>query len=400
MKFLKLSCLVGFLLLVFQFSAFGQDAATRLTLSAPANNNPTVNLKTPLTPRYLVLPARNINPATIRSQAASNLTIPLWANSVNSEGNTYVYQMVGKDPSIPLLQPSSSVKTSVIPIIFNFQPQNVTFDPTVVDPVCSPQGAPSALTLTSPIFVPHDYTVGGTDVGKDQYLDFFQRANFWQYTNPAGINPNYHVKLAKLAQGGVGITANNFSIFTGGTCPLGMIEINSWDAFLQQSLFPFLAANGYAVTPKNFPIFLFYNVVLYIGDPSNCCVIGYHSAFSNGGVFQTYAVADYEESGAFVPAIQDVAALSHEVGEWMNDPSGANPTPPWGHIGQVSGCQTNLEVGDPLTGTDVGVTLHTFAYHVQELAFFSWFYDQVPSLGVNGWYSSNGTFTSPAVPCT
>ena len=38
-------------------------------------------------------------------------------------------------------------------------------------------------------------------------------------------------------------------------------------------------------------------------------------------------------------------------------------------------------------------------YHPQELAFFSWFFDQVPSLGINGWYSSGGTFTSPAEPC-
>jgi hypothetical protein len=34
-----------------------------------------------------------------------------------------------------------------------------------------------------------------------------------------------------------------------------------------------------------------------------------------------------------------------------------------------------------------------------ELAFFSWFYHQRPSLGVNGWYSSNGTFTTPADKC-
>ena len=25
-------------------------------------------------------------------------------------------------------------------------------------------------------------------------------------------------------------------------------------------------------------------------------------------------------------------------------------------------------------------------YHLQETAFFSWFYNQVPSLGINGWY--------------
>ncbi len=34
-------------------------------------------------------------------------------------------------------------------------------------------------------------------------------------------------------------------------------------------------------------------------------------------------------------------------------------------------------------------------YELQELAFFSWFYS-APSLGVNGWFSDNGTFTNDA----
>jgi hypothetical protein len=41
-----------------------------------------------------------------------------------------------------------------------------------------------------------------------------------------------------------------------------------------------------------------------------------------------------------------------------------------------------------------------FTYHLQELAFFSWFYRQDPSTGVNGWYSDNGTFPSAQAACT
>jgi hypothetical protein len=40
-----------------------------------------------------------------------------------------------------------------------------------------------------------------------------------------------------------------------------------------------------------------------------------------------------------------------------------------------------------------------FTYHPQELAFSSWFYHQSPSLGVNGWYSDQGTFRAPAAAC-
>jgi hypothetical protein len=89
--------------------------------------------------------------------------------------------------------------------------------------------------------------------------------------------------------------------------------------------------------------------------------------------------------------------LAHEVGEWANDPLVANQTAPWGHTGQVGGCQANLEVGDPLTGTDVPpVTMpNGFTYHLQELAFFSWFFG-APSVGINGWFSNNGTFLTDA----
>ena len=60
---------------------------------------------------------------------------------------------------------------------------------------------------------------------------------------------------------------------------------------------------------------------------------------------------------------------------------------------------SNLEVGDPLSGSEAPriVMPNGFTYHLQELAFFSWFY-QARSLGVHGWFSDNGTFLSNAGP--
>jgi hypothetical protein len=43
------------------------------------------------------------------------------------------------------------------------------------------------------------------------------------------------------------------------------------------------------------------------------------------------------------------------------------------------------------------VSGHT--YHLQELAFASWFYHQTHSMGINGWYSDMGSFLTPAAPC-
>jgi hypothetical protein len=164
-------------------------------------------------------------------------------------------------------------------------------------------------------------------------------------------------------------------------------------------LFPQLRAT---LTPTSLPLFLFSNVVLYEGSPANCCVLGYHNAFSNRShhsAFQTYAIADFDTTGAF-PGAFDVATMSHEIAEWIDDPTGSNATPAWGHIGQVAGCQSNLEVGDPLSGTKFAITMaNQVTYHVQDLAFFSWFYHQTPSIGADGAYSLFGTFTSPAPFC-
>jgi hypothetical protein len=96
---------------------------------------------------------------------------------------------------------------------------------------------------------------------------------------------------------------------------------------------------------------------------------------------------------------KDISSLSHEIAEWMDDPFGTNRTRPWGHIGQVSGCQGNLEVGDPLSGTLQPTKLGGTTWHPQEMAFASWFYHQNPSPSVNGWYSSNGTFRTDANHC-
>jgi hypothetical protein len=54
-----------------------------------------------------------------------------------------------------------------------------------------------------------------------------------------------------------------------------------------------------------------------------------------------------------------------------------------------------------LTGTNFpNVTMpNGYAYHLQELAFFSWFYGP-PSIGAGHKFSDNGTFTSAQGACT
>jgi hypothetical protein len=240
--------------------------------------------------------------------------------------------------------------------------------------------------------------MGGTAVGTTQYADAFQRGNFW--TNVSITGDSYHTLLSPVTTlatvtvnvpSGSGTTNSVTSL--GGCGSLGVMDINWWDSFVQSTILPSLAAQG--ISPTTLPLFLLYNVVFTQGAPnlkgSSCCILGYHAAV--GLPAQTYIPFDFETTGLFTSSI---SPMSHEVAEWVDNPLGTNTTPAWGKIGQVTACQNDLEVGDPLSGTSFPpVTMpNGVSYAPQELAFFSWFFRQSPSLGVNGWYSDNGTFTS------
>ena len=141
------------------------------------------------------------------------------------------------------------------------------------------------------------------------------------------------------------------------------------------------------------PLFLTYNT--FFTTPSGCCVLGFHSVTSSN---QTYAVAAYSDPGIFNAPIEDIHALSHELGEWLDDPFVNNPTPGW-QAGQAKSCQKNLEVGDPVTGIAFSVTLNNVDYHPEDLVFLPWFARESPSTAVNGWYTFLNSFASPPSVC-
>jgi hypothetical protein len=326
-----------------------------------------------------------------------------WSSTVKVGVTTYPFTLVGKNVKKTQVTPTTTVTVPVIPLIIKIGAN--TFDPTTVKSGCETQTAQTRFK-NSPIFdSTTTFVMNGVNEGSTQYVDAFQRAEFDKYTNPAGLNPGYHVLLKYVAKPAITVTppAGDGATFGSGCGLLGEVEINWFDSYVQNTLFPQVDASDH-VTPAQFPLFLTRSTVWFDTVPSNCCILGYHGAFNNpdfGGQAQTYSPTDMELSGDFGAAIQDTSVAAHEVGEWMNDPWGNNPTPAWGHIGQQQGCQTNLEVGDPLTGTNFSpVTVNGFTYHLQELAFFSWFFHQSPSWGAGGKYSDNGTFTTFAANCT
>ena len=364
------------------------------------------------------------NPANVQATmglaaAGSSKTLPLWTFFTESSRDQFGYSgvMVGRDPfhgggsvSVPTYIVPVIIKTNTIGTginskgIISTKPGVTTFNPTIADKACltAPNDVPLTLFEQSPLLKSATFDFGGTVVGTTQYVDAFQRANFWEVDD----HDSYHVLLSPvktLKTVVINVPAKygtTLPTSLTGTCATeGIVDINWFDAYLDSTVIPALASQG--VNPSNFPIFLVHDVVWAspVTNLNDCCFIGYHGF--TGLPIQTYSPMDFDDNTGFFfnPEIRDSYIPAHEVGEWMNDPFDTNPTPPWGHTGQVGGCQGNLEVGDPLTGTP-GIPIagsNGFTYHLQELAFFSWFFG-APSVGIHHWYSNNATFLTDAGP--
>jgi hypothetical protein len=339
------------------------------------------------------------------------------------DGKSYSGVIVGPNPESPT---TVRVATRIVPLIIEVNSVaksistsgrittmagHYTASATAADTVCltAPNDVPVTLMKESPMFTATAFSFGGVSMGTTQYVDAFMRGEFFNASSEVPgrfhllLSPANEVQAVFINVPAADGVAINSSFFTGGCGTLTYININWFDAYVQSTVLPALAAHD-GVTPATLPYLELYNTVL--GDNthslSQCCILGYHNATGTAVTDQTYSIADFDSTLLFGPTVSDSVISSHELNEWANDPFGNNPTPAWGNIGQVVGCQNNLEVGDPLTGTAIPeITMpNGFTYHLQELAFFSWFYG-APSIGVNGWYSDNDTFTTDAgAPCT
>jgi hypothetical protein len=267
-----------------------------------------------------------------------------------------------------------------------------------------------------------NYTFNGTNLGNVTYPDAFQRAAFYPQVSAGSSAWHLAFNVTVAAKQTISVPNNGVlgATFTPNSpCTtnlitddnpnrLGVVDINYIDPLLNA-----IIAN-LGITRSQFPLFLIYGVVMSdgtAGNTNNCCILGYHngSQISNStDPEQTYGIAEYDQNILFGAGTKDISVMSHEVMEWVNDPSTYNLVPPWGNIGQVGGCQDNLETGDPLSGTLMPAVLmpNGVTYHTQEQAFFGWFLAAPPAsagfsagAGAGNKYSSNGTFSGFAKAC-
>ncbi|HEV3305567.1 MAG TPA: hypothetical protein VGZ91_03930 [Candidatus Sulfotelmatobacter sp.] len=331
------------------------------------------------------------HPRPVYDQSAVPATpLTTWNGSYTYSGTTTKFVMVGTDPSSSNL--STTVPVYIIPMKLTFTQgtQKKLFDPAHKLPSGN---SVTTQTLLSPIFQSSvDYVQGGTDLGTTQYEDAFQRGNFW---TDVMTNTDYHVLLGKptvLPELAVSVPTNEGAIGKSSYGPPETLGIVSFNWFTEQA--PTWIGKYKQITPNSLAIFITYNV--YLSETTNfggCCIGGFHDAYGSASSPQSYAQFSFMDQSSTVSVFSsDVSALSHELGEWMDDPYVDNVlTVPPACRGGI------LEVGDPLEGTtDYGDFIYTisgYSYHIQDLVFLKYF-GQTPSTSVNDWWSlQNYPFT-------
>jgi hypothetical protein len=353
---------------------------------------------------------RNLGMSPAFAPAGAGTTVPYWTTSITSplDHKTYTVSMVGSSPYDP--HPSNT-NVTYVPATVRIHLDGFVLDPTAPSS-CDVQ-SPARRFFNSPIFRPVSTIISnGVNVsnvpGGVQLLSAFQRANFWNAVHDTSYGVTLiPSRLDTIVVDWYPTDPQDYIAGVHDNCghviPLAVVNINEFNDEL-------LAIAAAYAKPSQVPITLANDVAIYVGNnTNNCCVLGYHNAVPVPGGTQLYAVgAYYDTTHVFGPGFADTTVWSHELGELIDDPfvqsipgvpggTSNDLTPPWGHTGQVSGCQNNLEVGDPLSPGEIGnfpnygvAGVGGFIYHYQDLAFHDWFYRTAStSTGGSGSFKDN-----------
>lgn len=331
--------------------------------------------------------------AAITVGATSSISsIPHWTGSFKTAGVTYAFTMAG---AAPAGQVTTRIGTSLVAVSLFFDEYVDSSGHNIVLNV----SADKQLAATSPNFESASYGTGFT-----QFADAVQRAEFHK-ANSGGA---WHTLLAAprtLTPVTIEVPPGTAQLFvTSSGKTFAEIDAN----FFLSQLNTIAQLEGLKVSEV--PIVLAPNVLLYEnGNTSDCCILGFHTAYMTKSVsgvnyVQTFVYATWLDPGIFQdPDVQDTIALSHELSELINDPFVNNTAPKW-QFPDKSGCQANLETGDPihaLSHPAFEVVLHGFTYHPQTEALLQWFARTSPSDAYQGAYSYPDTteLTSASTPC-
>jgi hypothetical protein len=319
--------------------------------------------------------------ALVCFEGAACAQLQTWNGSFYSTytDQNYPFAMVGTDPS--QTNQTTTITAYILPISVTIPLTNgnVTFDPqSIVQKVL----ASPVLCNPNPNDIPPctiDFATYGTDLGTTQYVDAFQRGNFW---SDVQTNTAYHVVISPvlLQEQYVTVTSGSPFVLTSTISPgeqLGAVNRNWILGYIQQTVQSLY--NSGQIHPGGLVIPVTHDVCIYIS--TICQAWGHHDVVQIFGQQQlTYAWSSYGDvnpegfSGSLVG--HDVDVLSHEVAEWVDDP----------FVNNLAPCGGNLEVGDPLVQgqpEDEMYDVNGFTYHLQNLVWLPYF-GESPTTSVGG----------------
>jgi hypothetical protein len=347
----------------------------------------------------------------VRNGISGIQSIPNWSDHFNVKGldnngnvqNQWLTNIVGNPPQ---LGGTTTIDAPVIPVSVE-----------LLDSSGNPLAYSDATQfesnfLNSPDFNNATYSSSSTPT---QFSDAIQRAEYYK-TAKASWHTDLNAipttgLVAQIPYGSWEAALNG----DGTCCRFVLVDYNTFNNVFGNVVNE--AVNDGLITTADISTFMFPNTYLYLGDPSQCCVLGYHTYFFNdlpNGIEQRWVLnySSFISPGLFGGGFQDVTAVSHEIAETFNDPfvvsDGVHNLTPW-WLSPNGNCQNDLETGDVIEGLSNAVypiTMNGYTYHPQNEALTQWFETGQASNAIGGAYSYPDTtvLTSPStyqnVNCT
>ncbi|HEX9254661.1 MAG TPA: hypothetical protein VF938_03920 [Candidatus Angelobacter sp.] len=319
-------------------------------------------------------------------------SVPSFSGSFAWQGTNYPYTIVGGKPQAG---GTTEVPVQLIPISLLFEEYaDESGSPLILGPA---QVIPRV--LSSPNFSDAQYATGVTT----QFADAVQRAQF-----NAVAAKDWHTLLSKpevLKPLTIDVPRGLAKVYrnrsTGVT--YAIIDTNFFISHLNTIL------QLENLRPDTLAIALTSNIFLAPqSDIKKCCVLGFHTSFDMGELaqvkfVQTFIWASWVDQGILGTSLADVTPMSHEISEWINNPFGGNIVPAW-QAPNGSGCQNNLETGDPLAlmpNAGYPVVIDGFTYHPQNQVMMQWFQRGAASDAYEGAFSfpDQSLMTAPSQAC-
>jgi chitinase len=332
------------------------------------------------------------NDARVAMREGRIFSVPHFSGSFAFQGNNYPYTIVGNKPQSG---GTTKVPVQIVPISMFFQEfVDENGSPLVIDPM------PLLPRLqSSPNFRSARYENGVT-----QFADAVQRAQFNRTASP-----EWHTLLGEpeiLKPLRIVVPRGSARVYRNPATGV-IYAIVDTDFFLSQ-LNTMIQLER--LQPDALAIAITSNIFLSPqADIKKCCVLGFHTSFDVGELaqlkfVQTFIWASWVDQGILGTSLADVTPMSHEISEWMNNPFGSNAVPAW-QVPNSTGCQSNLETGDPLaTMPNAGypVLIDGFTYHPQSQVMMQWFQRGSASDAIDGAYSfpDQTLMTGPSQPCS